>query len=124
MFTMETVLYATFSAIILAVLLPKVVRTAPVQYSAVTDGGGSAVATATETTDTDESFWLTAELVSVEWRKGCLTTGGCAEPRFKLTETNIINNEQISISWSILNDFEEVTVLVYCLLLLAIPSIS
>lgn len=56
----------------------------------------------------EEMFWLTAELMNVEWRKGCLTTGGCADPRFKLTETNVASNEQVSISWSILDDFNQV----------------
>lgn len=56
----------------------------------------------------NEYFWLTADLVNVQWRKGCLTTGGCGDPRFKLTETNWASNEQVSISWSILEDFNQV----------------
>lgn len=51
--------------------------------------------------DHPDSFWLTAELLSVEWRKGCLTTAGCAEPRFQITEVNSANNEAISISWPV-----------------------
>uniref|UniRef100_A0A0M3IQU4 C2 domain-containing protein n=1 Tax=Ascaris lumbricoides TaxID=6252 RepID=A0A0M3IQU4_ASCLU len=42
--------------------------------------------------------------MNIDWRKGCLTTAGCAEPRFKLTETNAANNERVSISWAITED--------------------
>ncbi|MFH4980169.1 hypothetical protein AB6A40_006878 [Gnathostoma spinigerum] len=55
-------------------------------------------------TSVSHSFWLTAELLSVGWRKGCLTTGGCAEPRFKLTITNGAVREKTSISWPISED--------------------
>uniref|UniRef100_A0A0N5ALT6 ZP domain-containing protein n=1 Tax=Syphacia muris TaxID=451379 RepID=A0A0N5ALT6_9BILA len=57
--------------------------------------------------DSSSSFWLTAQLVGIEWRKGCLTTGGCGDPRFRLAETNWASNEQVSISWSILEDFNQ-----------------
>ncbi|VDK52193.1 unnamed protein product [Anisakis simplex] len=52
----------------------------------------------------DDIFWLSVELMNIEWRKGCLTTAGCAEPRFKMIETNAINSEKLSISWAITED--------------------
>ncbi|CAJ0597737.1 unnamed protein product [Cylicocyclus nassatus] len=30
-----------------------------------------------------ESFWMTTELLRVDWKEGCLTTAGCSHPRFK-----------------------------------------
>lgn len=51
--------------------------------------------------DHPDSYWLTTDLLSVDWRKGCLTTAGCAEPRFQVTKVNMINNEANSISWPV-----------------------
>ncbi|KAM3723377.1 Uncharacterized protein ACO02O_06626 [Dirofilaria immitis] len=46
-------------------------------------------------------FWLTTKLENIEWRKGCLTTAGCAQPRFQLALLNAITNEKLSKSWLI-----------------------
>ncbi|VDM50002.1 unnamed protein product [Toxocara canis] len=51
-------------------------------------------------------FWLTAEVRTVEWRRMCLTTAGCADPRLTLVEWNLISNEKISSSWSITENNE------------------
>uniref|UniRef100_A0A0N5A7Y8 C2 domain-containing protein n=1 Tax=Syphacia muris TaxID=451379 RepID=A0A0N5A7Y8_9BILA len=57
--------------------------------------------------DAKDEFWLEARLVEVNWKLNCLTTGGCAEPRFRLTKTNLITNEKISISWRVTDDLVE-----------------
>uniref|UniRef100_A0A915AHY2 C2 domain-containing protein n=2 Tax=Parascaris univalens TaxID=6257 RepID=A0A915AHY2_PARUN len=54
--------------------------------------------------DETNSFWLSADLLSVEWRKGCLTTAGCADPRFNIIESNMASNERISVSWPVTQD--------------------
>ncbi|VDM45305.1 unnamed protein product [Toxocara canis] len=54
--------------------------------------------------DESNSFWLSADLLSVEWRKGCLTTAGCADPRFNIIKANAVSNERISISWPVTQD--------------------
>ncbi|VDO36914.1 unnamed protein product [Onchocerca flexuosa] len=46
-------------------------------------------------------FWLTSKLENIEWRKGCLTTAGCAQPRFQLALLNTITNEKLSKNWLI-----------------------
>ncbi|VDM06751.1 unnamed protein product [Wuchereria bancrofti] len=46
-------------------------------------------------------FWLSSKLENIEWRKGCLTTAGCAQPRFQLSLLNAITNEKLSKSWLI-----------------------
>uniref|UniRef100_A0A8R1TYY0 C2 domain-containing protein n=1 Tax=Onchocerca volvulus TaxID=6282 RepID=A0A8R1TYY0_ONCVO len=46
-------------------------------------------------------FWLTSKLENIEWRKGCLTTAGCAQPRFQLAFLNTITNEKLSKNWLI-----------------------
>ncbi|VDO35394.1 unnamed protein product [Onchocerca flexuosa] len=51
--------------------------------------------------DHPDSYWLVADILNVEWRKGCLTTAGCAEPRFQVTKLNVANNEANLISWPI-----------------------
>ncbi|CAJ0597469.1 unnamed protein product [Cylicocyclus nassatus] len=52
-----------------------------------------------------ESFWMTAELLRVDWREGCLTTAGCSQPRFKVLEDMLPITEKISISWPISEHF-------------------
>lgn len=59
-------------------------------------------------TDDSNEFWLEARLVEINWKLNCLTTGGCAEPRFRLIKTNMVTNEKISISWSITDKLVEV----------------
>lgn len=71
----------------------------------------SCFSTSLSLTENTASFWLTAELLSVEWRKGCLTTAGCAEPRFNLNEFNTINNETISTSWPVTSNIVQVIIL-------------
>ncbi|CAG9540115.1 unnamed protein product [Cercopithifilaria johnstoni] len=51
--------------------------------------------------DHPDSYWLVADVLNIEWRKGCLTTAGCAEPRFQVTKMNTANNEANLISWPI-----------------------
>ncbi|CAJ0597455.1 unnamed protein product [Cylicocyclus nassatus] len=52
-----------------------------------------------------ESFWMTADLLRVDWREGCLTTAGCSQPRFKVLEDMLPITEKISISWPISEHF-------------------
>lgn len=58
--------------------------------------------------DHPDSYWLVADILSVEWRKGCLTTAGCAEPRFQVTKMNTVNNEANLISWPVTLKLAEV----------------
>ncbi|VDN03086.1 unnamed protein product [Thelazia callipaeda] len=46
-------------------------------------------------------FWLSSKVEKIEWRKGCLTTAGCAQPRFQLLLLNVVTNEKLSKSWLI-----------------------
>ncbi|VDO64580.1 unnamed protein product [Heligmosomoides polygyrus] len=55
-----------------------------------------------------ESFWMTAELLRVDWREGCLTTAGCSQPRFKILEDLLPLTEKISISWPVSEHFVQV----------------
>ncbi|CAJ0597460.1 unnamed protein product [Cylicocyclus nassatus] len=52
-----------------------------------------------------ESFWITAELLRVDWKEGCLTTAGCSQPRFKVLEDMLSISERISISWPVSEHF-------------------
>ncbi|MFH4979726.1 hypothetical protein AB6A40_006435 [Gnathostoma spinigerum] len=54
--------------------------------------------------DGKEMFWMSAELMSVNWKQGCLTTAGCADPRFQVVKTNKANGEKIAISWPVTRD--------------------
>ncbi|VBB33690.1 unnamed protein product [Acanthocheilonema viteae] len=51
--------------------------------------------------DHPDSYWLVADILNIEWRKGCLTTAGCAEPRFQVTKMNTANDEANLISWPV-----------------------
>ncbi|VDO33458.1 unnamed protein product [Haemonchus placei] len=52
-----------------------------------------------------DSFWMTAELLRVDWREGCLTTAGCSQPRFKILQDMLPLTEKISISWPVSEHF-------------------
>jgi hypothetical protein len=54
-------------------------------------------------------FWLTTDLLSVEWKKGCLTTAFCHEPKFQLinTMTSPIR-ENMQINWPVSEDIVNV----------------
>ncbi|VDK66849.1 unnamed protein product [Cylicostephanus goldi] len=55
-----------------------------------------------------ESFWMTAELLQVDWREECLTTAGCSHSRFKILKGMLLLNERISISWPVSEDLVQV----------------
>ncbi|VIO91396.1 Uncharacterized protein BM_BM10675 [Brugia malayi] len=42
--------------------------------------------------DHPDSYWLVADVLGIEWRKGCLTTAGCAEPKFQETSRLFISH--------------------------------
>ncbi|KAK6016320.1 hypothetical protein OSTOST_18198 [Ostertagia ostertagi] len=52
-----------------------------------------------------DSFWMTAELLRVDWREGCLTTAGCSQPRFKILQDMLPLTEKVSISWPVSEHF-------------------
>ncbi|CAJ0597591.1 unnamed protein product [Cylicocyclus nassatus] len=55
------------------------------------------------------SFWMTADLLRVDWSEGCLTTAGCSHPRFKILGDLLPLTEEISISWPISEHFVQDT---------------
>lgn len=57
-----------------------------------------AVATAEET---HLSYWMTVELLNIEWKQGCLTTAGCADPRFEVIKNNVATDEKKTTSWPV-----------------------
>ncbi|KAK6100572.1 hypothetical protein QQG55_1210 [Brugia pahangi] len=59
------------------------------------------------TMENNINYWIELELQAVHWRPTCLTTGGCANPRFRISKFNKFNAEIISISWSITENFVE-----------------
>uniref|UniRef100_A0A1I8BUW2 Netrin receptor UNC5 n=1 Tax=Meloidogyne hapla TaxID=6305 RepID=A0A1I8BUW2_MELHA len=44
-------------------------------------------------------FWLSVEINSVDFRKGCLSTALCHRPTFKLTQTMTLNSQTLMMSW-------------------------
>uniref|UniRef100_A0A914LEG2 C2 domain-containing protein n=1 Tax=Meloidogyne incognita TaxID=6306 RepID=A0A914LEG2_MELIC len=44
-------------------------------------------------------FWLSVEINSVEFRKGCLSTALCHRPTFKLSQTMTLNGQTVMMSW-------------------------
>lgn len=61
----------------------------------------------------NNGFWLTTDLLVAEFRKGCLTTALCHEPKFKLINTMKINGEQSVMSWPANSGGDLVQVLFY-----------
>uniref|UniRef100_A0A0M3IXD9 Transposase n=1 Tax=Ascaris lumbricoides TaxID=6252 RepID=A0A0M3IXD9_ASCLU len=62
-----------------------------------------------EQSEQSEQFWIDAGLLSIAWKQGCLTTGGCAEPRFRIIETHSVTNEKIAVGWPITENLVEVS---------------
>ncbi|KHN78645.1 Uncharacterized protein R10E12.2 [Toxocara canis] len=54
-----------------------------------------------------QPFWISTELLHVEWKQGCASADACAEPIFRITQRNVINNEKISKSWKVVDNFEK-----------------
>ncbi|CAI5444834.1 unnamed protein product [Caenorhabditis angaria] len=52
-----------------------------------------------------EQFWLSAEVNSIDWREGCLTTALCSQPRFQLVKDLLPVNERVSVNWPISEHF-------------------
>ncbi|CAI4229088.1 unnamed protein product [Auanema sp. JU1783] len=52
-----------------------------------------------------ETFWITTELLKVDWREGCLTTANCAHPRFKIQEELLTLSDERTVSWPISEHF-------------------
>ncbi|GMR43131.1 hypothetical protein PMAYCL1PPCAC_13326 [Pristionchus mayeri] len=65
----------------------------------------AASAAAAAATVQQEVFWITAELLRVDWKEGCLTTGGCSHPRFKIVKEIQSMKEKVSISWPVSEHF-------------------
>ena len=57
---------------------------------------------------TTEPFWITAELLSVHFKRGCLTTGICYNPAFKLSTGISEIKEKIGIDWDVNEVMEKV----------------
>ncbi|KAL4003014.1 hypothetical protein ACH3XW_5890 [Acanthocheilonema viteae] len=53
------------------------------------------------------NYWIELELQAIHWKPACLTTGGCVNPRFRISKSNKFNAEIIAISWSITENFVE-----------------
>uniref|UniRef100_A0A915AIS2 Secreted protein n=1 Tax=Parascaris univalens TaxID=6257 RepID=A0A915AIS2_PARUN len=51
-----------------------------------------------------KAFWTTTDLISVDWKMGCLTTAYCSTPQFRLTVSNHVSAESNSISWMVTQD--------------------
>ncbi|VDN35401.1 unnamed protein product [Gongylonema pulchrum] len=52
-------------------------------------------------------FWITTEILNVDWTPKCLTTAYCDEPELKITQTNTWNGEKSSFSWVLNENFEQ-----------------
>jgi len=64
--------------------------------------------------DADQrGFWLTTEVVSVEFRKGCLSTALCHEPKFKLVNKMTLSGEEFVMSWPASGDSIKVGLVVF-----------
>uniref|UniRef100_A0A0N5ALT7 DOMON domain-containing protein n=1 Tax=Syphacia muris TaxID=451379 RepID=A0A0N5ALT7_9BILA len=56
------------------------------------------------------NFWLTTELLHLEWKKECSATKYCTRPQLRLTQQNLVNSESLSINWLFSDDVVTVTI--------------
>ncbi|KAI1729838.1 hypothetical protein Ddc_02503 [Ditylenchus destructor] len=54
-------------------------------------------------TPTPEPFWVTTEVRSIQWKRNCLTTMLCSEPKFTLANAMPKFNEKVTSDWSLSN---------------------
>uniref|UniRef100_A0A0K0F9P3 Sushi domain-containing protein n=1 Tax=Strongyloides venezuelensis TaxID=75913 RepID=A0A0K0F9P3_STRVS len=47
------------------------------------------------------SFWITVELLSVDWKQGCLTQANCGKPRLQMSKALTLSEEKVSVSWPV-----------------------
>ncbi|VDO42231.1 unnamed protein product [Onchocerca flexuosa] len=48
-----------------------------------------------------EEFWISANLLNIEWKPNCLIITYCNKPELKMIKTNHINGEKSSFSWQL-----------------------
>lgn len=53
-------------------------------------------------------FWISVNLLNVEWKLACLTSTYCNQPEVKMIKTNSVNGEKSSFSWQLDQNFEQV----------------
>lgn len=66
-----------------------------------------AITSASQQSDPEE-FWISVNLLNVEWKPDCLTISYCDKPELKMIKTNLINGEKSSFSWQLDQNFEQV----------------
>lgn len=54
------------------------------------------------------SFWITIELLSVDWKQGCLTQANCGKPRLQMSKALILSEEKVSVSWPVTSQMFQV----------------
>ncbi|EJW75320.1 hypothetical protein WUBG_13772 [Wuchereria bancrofti] len=55
-----------------------------------------------------EEFWISVNLLNVEWKPSCLIITYCNKPELKMIKTNPVNGEKSSFSWQLDQNFEQV----------------
>ncbi|VDK80592.1 unnamed protein product [Litomosoides sigmodontis] len=48
-----------------------------------------------------DEFWISVNLLNVEWKGACLTSTYCNQPELKMIKTNSVNGEKSSFSWQL-----------------------
>ncbi|CAG9531949.1 unnamed protein product [Cercopithifilaria johnstoni] len=56
-----------------------------------------------------EEFWISANLLNVEWKLDCLTITYCNQPELKMIKRNLVNGEKSSFSWQLDQNFEQLS---------------
>lgn len=54
-----------------------------------------------------EGFWITANLLNVEWKTSCYIIAFCNKPEVKMIKTNTVNGERSSFSWQLDQNLEQ-----------------
>uniref|UniRef100_A0AAF5PP28 C2 domain-containing protein n=1 Tax=Wuchereria bancrofti TaxID=6293 RepID=A0AAF5PP28_WUCBA len=56
-----------------------------------------------------EEFWISVNLLNVEWKPSCLIITYCNKPELKMIKTNPVNGEKSSFSWQLDQNFEQLS---------------
>uniref|UniRef100_A0A7I4KA18 C2 domain-containing protein n=2 Tax=Brugia malayi TaxID=6279 RepID=A0A7I4KA18_BRUMA len=78
-------------------------------WSVMIRAGRVVTSTSTRQQQDLEEFWISVNLLNVEWKPSCLIITYCNKPELKMIETNPLNGEKSSFSWQLDQNFEQLS---------------
>ncbi|KAK6101818.1 hypothetical protein QQG55_6045 [Brugia pahangi] len=78
-------------------------------WSVIIRTGRMVTSTSTRQQQDLEEFWISVNLLNVEWKPSCLIITYCNKPELKMIKTNPVNGEKSSFSWQLDQNFKQLS---------------